>query len=77
MSDILSTAHPEPDSTFRLENPRKLPTIYTFKTYLHLAKAEANVKIFFDVCRLCFVFFFVLACSLIVFFCPPPFACYE
>ena len=26
MSDILTEAHPEPDSTFRLENPRKLPT---------------------------------------------------
>ena len=24
MSDILTAAHPEPDSTFRLENPRKL-----------------------------------------------------
>ena len=30
MSDILTAAHPEPDSTFRLENPRKLPTTGAF-----------------------------------------------
>ena len=51
MSDILTAAHPEPDSTFRLENPRKLPTVCTFKAHSHREKAEVK-EIFFYVCRL-------------------------
>ena len=46
VSDILTAAHPEPDSTFRLENPRKLPTICTFKAHSHREKAEVKENFF-------------------------------